>query len=455
MIVGILEGVFLSLQEKMSEFVSSVEYGDLPADALRVAKQSLLDYFGVTLAGSVEPVGKIIRSYLEEVGSVGSSTVIGFGLKVSCKDAAFANGVLGHALDFDDSNPSLLGHPSVPVAPAVLAVGELLEASGKDLLLAYSVGVEIECKLGLAVNPAHMARGWHCTSTLGAFGATAAAGKLLGLDSEQMTYAFGIAASESAGVRANFGTMTKPFHAGRAAENGVVAAMLAKNGFTSNKNALEEEFGYLKVTTGEYNKGVMEKLGNPWELVTPGIYYKLYPCCHYGHAAINALLSIIREKRLDSENVESIEVGATQAIYDNLIYHEPKTGLEGKFSMQFFMADALLGRGIRLEDFTDDRVRDPKIVEFMKKTKFQVHPEINKLVPYGLGAAISRVKVKTKSGEEFVKDGMPTAGLEELKQKYEICAGYVLPEDKIRESMKLVLDLEKLDNIHKLMQLMH
>lgn len=445
----------MSLQEKMSEFVSSVEYRDLPADALKVAKQSLLDYFGVTLAGSVEPIGGIIKSYLEEVGCVGPSTVIGLGLKASCPDAAFANGVLGHALDFDDSNPSLLGHPSVPVAPAVLAIGELLEASGKELLLAYSVGVEVECKLGLAVNPTHMARGWHCTSTLGTFGATAAAGKLLGLNSEQMMYAFGIAASQSAGVRANFGTMTKPFHAGRAAENGVVAAMLAKKGFTSNKNALEEEFGYLKVTTGEYNREAMEKLGNPWEMVAPGIYYKLYPCCHYGHAAINALLSIIRDNKIDPESVEGIEVGATQAIYDNLIYHEPKTGLEGKFSMQFFMADALLGRGIRLEDFTDERVRDPKIVEFMKKTKFQVDPEINKLVPYGLGAAISRVKIKTKRGEEFVKDGMPTAGLEELKQKYEICAGYVLTQDKIEESVRLVLELEKLDNLHTLMQLMH
>ncbi|MEM2957463.1 MAG: MmgE/PrpD family protein [Candidatus Jordarchaeaceae archaeon] len=445
----------MSLQEKMSEFVSSVEYRDLPADALKVAKQSLLDYFGVTLAGSVEPIGGIIKSYLEEVGCVGPSTVIGLGLKTPCPDAAFANGVLGHALDFDDSNPSLLGHPSVPVAPAVLAIGELLEASGKELLLAYSVGVEVECKLGLAVNPTHMARGWHCTSTLGTFGATAAAGKLLGLNSEQMMYAFGIAASQSAGVRANFGTMTKPFHAGRAAENGVVAAMLAKKGFTSNKNALEEEVGYLKVTTGEYNREAMEKLGNPWEMVAPGIYYKLYPCCHYGHAAINALLSIIRDNKIDPESVEGIEVGATQAIYDNLIYHEPKTGLEGKFSMQFFMADALLGRGIRLEDFTDERVRDPKIVEFMKKTKFQVDPEINKLVPYGLGAAISRVKIKTKRGEEFVKDGMPTAGLEELKQKYEICAGYVLTQDKIRESVRLVLELEKLDNLHTLMQLMH
>lgn len=445
----------MSLQEKMSEFVSSVEYRDLPADALKVAKQSLLDYFGVTLAGSVEPLGGIIKSYLEEVGCVGPSTVIGLGLKASCPDAAFANGVLGHALDFDDSNPSLLGHPSVPVAPAVLAIGELLEASGRELLLAYSVGVEVECKLGLAVNPTHMARGWHCTSTLGTFGATAAAGKLLGLNSEQMMYAFGIAASQSAGVRANFGTMTKPFHAGRAAENGVVAAMLAKKGFTSNKNALEEEFGYLKVTTGEYNREAMEKLGNPWEMVAPGIYYKLYPCCHYGHAAINALLSIIRDNKIDPESVEGIEVGATQAIYDNLIYHEPKTGLEGKFSMQFFMADALLGRGIRLEDFTDERVRDPKIVEFMKKTKFQVDPEINKLVPYGLGAAISRVKIKTKRGEEFVKDGMPTAGLEELKQKYEICAGYVLTQDKIEESVRLVLELEKLDNLHTLMQLMH
>ncbi|MFB0561128.1 MAG: MmgE/PrpD family protein, partial [Candidatus Lokiarchaeia archaeon] len=253
----------MSLQEKMSEFVNKIEYRDLPEEAIMVAKQSLLDYFGVTLAGSVAPIGGIIKSYLEELGSVGPSTVVGLGLKTSCPNAAFANGVLGHALDFDDSNPSLLGHPSVPVAPSVLAIAEYTEASGEELLTAYSVGVEIECKLGVVVNPAHMSKGWHCTSTLGAFGATASAVKLLDLDVEQMMYAFGIAASESAGIRANFGTMTKPFHAGRAAENGIVAAMLAKRGFTSNKNAIDDEFGYLKVTTGEYNTEPIENLGNP------------------------------------------------------------------------------------------------------------------------------------------------------------------------------------------------
>lgn len=445
----------MSLQEKMSEFVNRAEYRDLPADALRVAKQSLLDYFGVTLVGSVDPIGDIIKSYLEEVGCVGPSTVVGLGLKTSCPDAAFANGVLGHALDFDDSSPSLLGHPSVPVAPAVLAVAELLEASGKELLTAYSIGVEIECKLGLVVNPIHMAKGWHCTSTLGTFGATAAAGKLLDLDSEQMMYAFGIAASESAGIRANFGTMTKPFHAGRAAENGVVAAMLAKKGFTSNKNAMEEEFGYLKVTTIEYNTEAIEKLGDPWEMVAPGIYYKLYPCCHYGHAAINALLSVMRDNKIDTNNVASVEVGATQAIYDNLIYHEPKTGLEGKFSMQFFMANALLEGGVKFEDFTDEKVRDPKVIEFMKKTKFEVDPEVDKLVPYGLGAAISRVKIRTRDGKEFIKDGMPTAGLEELKNKYGMCAGCVLPQEKVKESMNLILELEKLDSVKRLMRLMY
>jgi len=443
----------LSLQKKLSEFVTRTEYKDIPGEAITVAKQSVLDYLGVTLAGSVEPIGGIVKEYLREVGGGGLSTVIGLGLKTSCPNAAFANGTLGHALDFDDSSPSLLGHPTVPVAPSAFAIAELTEASGEELLTAYAVGVEVECKLGLVVNPAHMGKGWHCTSTLGAFGATAAAGKLLGLDSEQMMYAFGIAASESAGIRANFGTMTKPFHAGRAAENGVVAAMLAKKGFTSNKNALEEEFGYLKVTTGEYYTKAIEKLGNPWELVAPGVYYKLYPCCHYGHAAINALLSIMRDNKLDSSNVEYIEVGATQAIYDNLIYHEPKTGLEGKFSMQFFMANALLEGNLRLENFTDEKVSDPKIVELIKKTKFQVDPEVDKMVPYELGAAISRVKLNTKDGKEFTKNGMPTAGLEELKKKYGICASYVLPEEKITETMNLVLGLEKLDNINQLMQL--
>lgn len=449
------EGTPLSIQERISEFVVETDYISVPREAITVAKQSILDYLGVALAGSVEPIGSIIKSYLEDAGGDGPATVIGLGVKTTCHHAAFANGTLGHALDFDDSSPSLLGHPTVPVIPVVLAIAEKIGASGQEILTAYSVGVEVECKLGLVVNPAHSGKGWHCTSTLGAFGSTAASGKLLGLDQEQMSHAFGIAASVSAGIRGNFGTMTKPFHAGRAAENGVVAATLAKKGFTANKNVLEAEFGYLNVTTGEYNPEPLERLGDPWDLTAPGIYYKLYPCCHYGHGAINALLSIRREQGLDPGSVDSVEVGATRAIYDNLLYHTPKTGLEGKFSMQFFMANALLEGSVRLEHFTDERVKHPKIVELMKRVKFEVDPEVDRLVPYELGAAIARVKVKTRDGKVYTRDGMPTAGLDELKEKYKMCAGTVLPEEKVTQSMNLVLQLEKLDNIKELMQLIH
>nr|MDO8061594.1 MmgE/PrpD family protein [Candidatus Freyrarchaeum guaymaensis] len=443
----------MSLQEKLSSFVVKTEGGSIPEGALKVAKQSILDYFAVALAGSTQPIGALMKSYLEKFGCKGPATIIGFGVKAPCSSAALVNGILGHALDFDDSNPSLLGHPTTPVASAALPVAELADCSGEELLAAFAVGVEVECKMGLALNPTHSRRGWHCTSTIGVFGATAAAGRLLGLDEEQMTHAFGIAASLSSGIRGNFGAMTKPLHAGRAAENGVVAATLAGEGFTSNRSVLEASFGFFKVTTGGYDAKALDKLGDPWDLVNPGIFYKLYPCCHYSHGAINAVLSLRKEEGLRPEDVEEIEVRATRAIYDNMIYHEPKTGLEGKFSMEYVVSVAMLDGNVKIEHFTDEKVRDPRAVEFMGKVNFHVDPEVDGLVPYELGAAIVRVKVKTKDGKVLSRDGMPTAGLEELKGKFAVCAGYVLPEEKADKLMSLVLELEKVSSIRELMEL--
>ena len=232
---------------------------------------------------------------VREQGGSTEASVFGHGFGAPAGEAALVNGTSAHALDFDDVNMSMRGHPSVPLLPAVLALGEKIGSSGRELIDAFVLGFEVECKLGRVIGAAHYALGWHATSTLGTLGAAAACARLLRLDMERTQIALGIAASLASGVRQNFGTMTKPLHAGWAARNGVIAATLADRGFTADSAAIEGESGLLHAASGgaRLNSRALASLGDPWEIVSPGIGVKLYPCCYATHRAIDAALEIV------------------------------------------------------------------------------------------------------------------------------------------------------------------
>jgi 2-methylcitrate dehydratase PrpD len=395
-----------------------------------------------------------MQSYLNDVGGKPQCSIIGLGTRTSSVNAALVNGTLGHALDYDDFAFPALGHPTTCVLPAVMALGESTGAKGEDLLLSFVVGFEAFMKIGGVVSPSHWYKGFHATGTVGTYGAVAAAGKLLDLDEAHMINAFGVAGSEASGLKQNFGTMAKPFHAGHAAEGGVKAALLARNGFVAAKDVLEGMFGFAKVLADTQNFDYLDRLGDPWDILDPGPFFKLSPSCGGTQAGMNALFSLIEEYDIKPDEVERIDAGTNPGGPEQLIYAEPKTALQAKFSMQFCLAILLLERKAGLSQFTDAKVREPKVVELMKRITLYVDPELTKSVPLEWVDKTTTVKVKLKDGREYKR----TADLrrltwDELTSKYEECAGRVLSESKVRQSIDLLTNLEKLDDVKSLMEL--
>ena len=296
------------LTKYVCEFVLSTKYEHIPPDVIALGKKSMLDGFGLALAGSASVIAPIVHKYLASLGfSQGKATVIGTQLKAPPRFAAFANGVSIHADDFDDTQLSaasdrvygLLTHPTVPVLPPIFALGEVNRCSGKDLALAYHVGVEVECKIAEAISPRHYGEGFHSTGTAGSFGSAVACAKLQRLSLMQTEWALGIVAAEAAGLRDNFGSMTKPFQAGHAAENGTVAADLASMGFTASERILEAPSGFFHAAGGGFDPGsILNRLGKPWTFASPGVSIKPFPSGSLSHPAMGEVLRLIRENNI-------------------------------------------------------------------------------------------------------------------------------------------------------------
>ena len=446
----------MNATKKLVNFIVNTRYEDLPSEGKRRAKECILDCIGVSLAGSVQPIAQILESYLKELGGTPRSTVVGLGVKTSPVNAALTNGTLGHALDYDDTALPAISHPTVTILPAVLAIGEMTGATGKEVLLAYILGYEVFCKVGAAVNPSHWYRGFHSTGTFGTYGAVSAASKLLKLDEEQVTNAFGIAASLASGLKQNIGTMTKPFHAGHAAEGGVKAALLAKKGFTAAKDVLEGRMGFANVLADRHDFSVLEKLGHQWEIVDPAPFIKPHPSCAGTHAAMNAMLSLIKEHDIKPDEVEHVDAGMNPGALEELIYTEPKDALEAKFSMQFCLAILFLERKGGLARHTDAKVRDPRIVELMKRITLYVDPELTESLPLEWVDKTATVKVRLKDGREYNRTAdLPRLTWDEIREKYEECASLALPENKVKKSIDIVAGLEELKNLRSLIKVVH
>ena len=451
-----------SITEKLAKFIVDTEYEDIPEEAKNKAKLCILDCFGVLVAGSVEPIKELVGQYLRRVGGKEESTVIGLGIKTSAPHAAFANGVFGHVLDYDDTNQIFVGHATVVTLPAILSLGEAMALSGKDVITAYMVGTEAQWKLGdaLVTSGNHYGKGWHSTGTIGTFGAAAAAGKLLELDEEEMINALGIAASEAAGFQEQFGTHCKSFHAGRANENGVTAALLASEGFTSSRTALEGKLGYIRVSTDRYDLDKINNFGDPWGILEPtvarGINMKKYPVCGGGVGSVEGILSLIDQYNLRPEEVESIDCHLRPKYSELLMYHDPKTGLEAKFSMEYWMARALLDRKLGLQQLTDEKVRDQRARELVKRVRLIPDQEME------YPSSKVRILVKTRDGRSLETMYFPPKGTpenpmteEELMEKYRECSGWGgVDRERIEVSMKMLMEMEKMNDVGDLMRLM-
>lgn len=444
------------ITDKVSCFIAQTVAKDIPQDAINTARLGITDFIGVAFPGSKEKQSKIIVDYARNMGGVPEASIIG-GFKTSPYLAALANGTIGHAIDYDDIAVSLIGHPSVFLAPAILAVGESVGAQGKDILAAYVVGYETACCIARPVLQSHYVQGWHSTSTFGSLGATAAVAWLLKLNVHQVRMALGIAASLAGGLRRNFGTMTKPLHAGKAAANGIQSALLAQAGFTADDSIIEAPLGFAMVfghSGGVDWAKVSEGLGKRFVITsTEGLSIKPYPSCQFAHCAIDAALYIKEEHKLNAEDITEVELGVSPFDKQILIHHRPKTGLEGKFSLEYSVARALLSGKPRLKHFTNEAVAEPEARSLMEKMSWVEKYAMPVMgTPDGFGT--KSVTVKLKDGQEYFKEvtfakGMPQnpLSLDEFNSKYRDCASTVLSEEGVEKSLSLLTNLQQVKNI--------
>jgi 2-methylcitrate dehydratase PrpD len=423
-----------------------------PASARARAAAAVLDTVGVALAGAAEPASRIVQGVVAAEGG-DRCRVFGTPARSSATGAALANGTAAHALDFDDMCFVSLAHPSAPLVAAAFAAAELSAASGRAVLDAYIVGFEIETRLGRAMNPGHYHHGWHCTSTLGTIGAAAAASRLLGLDALRIGHAIAIAASEASGLKENFGTMVKPLHAGLAARNGVLAALLAKDGMTASDRALDGPQGFLTALASE--RATLEPeiadLSVRWDIVDSGITVKLYPSCAATHPSIDAILDLRRREGFGAGDVERIDIDVDSTTPTVLIYERPATGLQAKFSMPFCAAAAVVYGGIGIDTFEADRLLDPRVVALMPHVAMRVDAAFDGGAP-PLTQARIHIRLRgrpTLTHEVRGARGYPDrpASDEELGAKFQACARRTLAGPSVDRALALLRSLEHADSI--------
>lgn len=439
----------------LAEFVANTTADDLPDEVREKSKEAITDLVGVALYGSHHGVGEQINSYVETSSPGSDATVLARGT-ASVTGAALANATFGHAVDFDDTFESIVIHPTSPVFSAALAVAEVVNATGEDVLTGYAVGVDVAYRTGHSTYPSHYENGWHSTGTVGTFGAAAAAASVMGLTADEIRYAFGIAASASSSLKKNFGTMTKPLHSGHAAQMGTRAALLAANGFTADPNVFEGDIGYGQVMTmdGSYDSDdLVEGLGDVKGVMDIG--YKPYPSGVITHAAMDALRELVIDHDLEPEDVEEITVALDDAASEMLHHANPQTGLEAKFSIEFCLASILLERDPGIHEFTDEYVTDAETRA--QTAKVQRDFEEN-LFGGNFANYAARVEVVTKDGAEYTNEmkhapGSPNNPLSEdrLRGKFNECAQDVLSPEAAEDAYDSIMDLENDGSLARLL----
>jgi 2-methylcitrate dehydratase PrpD len=447
---------------RLSEWITQAR---IQPDELQLksrATAAFVDTIGVIIAGADEPVTRIAAGILpgEPRGEAAVGTRIGVGSRTTCDGAAFINSVSGHALDFDDVSASAFGHPSVVLVPVTLAVGEAVGATGLDVLEAYVVGLEVIAKLGLAAGSQHYMRGWHATSTLGVVGSAASASRLLGLSANQTGHALAVAMSQAAGLRQNFGTMTKPFHAGHAARSGLLAAMLASQGMTGSAEALDGPLGFATLFSfegGDRLGELIETMGQPWDLVSCGLSVKKYPCCFAVHRAVDGVLQLRNSPKVIPKDVRRIVVRGPAGAFAPLAYARPRTGLEGKFSMHYAVASALVDGCLKLDAFTDQAVRRPEVTELMLRVEIVEDSAIDGGQNPVEGGHVE-VAIDTLSGPVAISVHEPKGGpknplsREQLAEKFHDCVQPVLGGAQSQRALSRIQELGVIPNVRDLIQ---
>ncbi len=447
----------MTLTQELAKRICALRYEDLPPEAIHWAKVGILDTVGVTLAGAKEDCARIVAGVVTG-GSSGASLVFGGNRRIGALDAALVNGTASHALDFDDCNNTIGGHPSAPLLPALFALADEMGASGRDFITAYVAGFETECIFAWGVQFYHSTKGWHPTATLGVFGSAAACSKLLGLSGEKTATALAIAASLASGLKANFGTMVKPLHVGHCTRSGLFAALLARDGFTAGDKAFEHKQGFFEVFNGagNYDAGkILPAWGKPFDIVKPGIAIKSYPCCGSTHPALDVILGLVREHKPAADDIERIDVWTHSRRLEHTNRPEPMSPLDAKFSVQYCMARAVLDRRATIDDFEGNGYEEPAVKKLLKRIHAAPYTTAQFPAENHFG---SEVKITLKSGKVLSgKTDRPLGRTSEnplpaslLKEKFDHCAARVLPAERVGPLYSAIQGFENLKDVREL-----
>lgn len=437
------------LTKKLANFIATADATKIPDEAYEHAKVAFMDWVAVTIGGKDDPLVHKLIHYADMMGGHEQATVIGHNMKKSVSQATLINGSASHALDYDDTMALFFGHPSVTLFPSLLSLSEWKEKSGHDFLTAYLVGLQVGATIGACAGFEHYMIGWHATSTVGHLASAAGCARLLGLDEQQASYALGIAGTQSSGLKRVFGTMCKPFHAGRASEAGLVSALLASDGFSSADDILEGPHGFFAAFKGAENADMVSRLGVQWDVTD--LAQKYHASCHATHSPLEAVWGIVRDERIALADIKSISVHSSQLALDAAGKLEPSTGLEGKFSIPYCVANALLRGATGIEAFTDEKVNDPGVKALMQKVTVVLDPEMKALE--------SKVEVETKDGKVYssfsdILQQIPPLEVkrERIRDKALALCKPVLGEDRTALVIEQIASLETVENMKSFAQ---
>lgn len=456
----------MHITQMIIDFIESVQFEDLPEQALAIGQRCMLDTLGLYVAGTSEHSVQMLIDEARDMGGREDTLLLaGGGVKVPAPMAARALATSGHAHDWDDTQVShdpahvygLLTHPSVPPLTAALVMAQRLgKVSGRDVMLAFQTGFEVECKISEWMLPNHYRRGHHSSGTVGTFGACAATAKLLGLTGETLAHALGIAASFAAGIRCNFGTMTKPLHVGRAAENGITAALLAQRGFTADPTALDGPWGFMQVLSGGFTPEKVESgMANPLTIVSPGVSIKPYPSGILTHQSMDAMLELVKAHDVQPEQVKAIRFYAASNILDPIRYPIAVNHLQAKFSMQALLSMMVLRRQAGPQEFTDEFVGGAAMQDMQRRIETIRDPEIE---AQGFEWIRSRIELDTTDGRTLKQEadkryrGGPAKPMtnSEVEDKFRVCCSDAInaeAQQRIIDLVWRVVDLNNMDDI--------
>lgn len=446
-----------TLLERLAERIVAFDADLLQGHALDQAKACITDTVGVTLAGYGERCTQLLLGTPGVAQAPGPCLILGSKTTTSALDATLVNGTASHALDYDDLCGDFGGHHSAPLVPLLLALAQERGGSGRDFLAAYAVGVETEIRLARAVHPLHYDKGWHPTATLGVFGAAAAAARYLGLDADRTAMALAIAGSLTGGLKASFGTMTKPLHVGHCGRNGLLAALLAQRGFDGAADLLEHHQGFFQVFNGNGSfdaQAVLRDWCDPLEISGKTIGLKQFPCCGSTHASIHAALALARRHGIRAANIEKVEILPNRHRLKHTNKPRPASSLDAKFSVQYVVAQALVSGNVRLGDFENEAYLEPEVQRLLTMIEARPNPSMGDDGPQWGTEVIVTMKDGKVHAEHIAnmvsRDGSYPMTRAELKEKFDDCSRRCLPAAQagaLFERLQVLQDLPDLTEL--------